>query len=277
MTEEVKKDVGEVEQNTTKQTIGKENIKPEELAVAKSTSSTSLKVLSKEELATLDYDDFSTPGRMLALAEVLVKGEMCPLKKPADVVIALMTGRSLGLPFIQSITQIYPINGRPSLGTHIQKGLALTNFILYKRTRHYAPVYEYVEKDNNGKPKTKTVIVQGKEVSVPDVVSVGFLDEQPDNTFKREIDRVTEYELERDIQLPSGRWVTIKQTGSFSLSEAKTAGLLEKENWKKYPKDMLDARAFDRAMSEIGDDVKQGLKSPEILSEGDVQEAIVVE
>ena len=278
MSNEVQEKIEEATQSTTKQLTGKENIKSEVLTVADKTSSnSSLKVLSKDELATLDYNDFSTPGRMLALAEVLVKGEMCPLKKPADVVIALITGRSLGVPFIQAISQIYPINGKPSLGTHIQKALALKHGILYKRIRHYESYFEFVGKDKDGKPETTTKIVSGKEVKVPVVVSTGFLNEQPKDTFKREIDRVTEYELKREIRLPSGRWEIIIQTGSFSLSEAKQAGLDGKDNWKNYPKDMLDARAFDRAMSEIADDIKQGLKSPEILSGGDIQEAVIVD
>ena len=251
-------------------TNGKKNINSEETDIAtKPLPTTSLQTLSKTELASLDYDDFSTPGRMLALADVLVKGKMCPLKEPADVVIALMTGKELGVPFIASITQIYPINGTPTLGTHIQKGLALSNGIIYTRTRHYEARYMFVEVDEKGNP----VLVNNKPVTV----STGFLEEQPVGTKKKEIDRVTEYELTREMQLPSGKFVTIKQKGSFSLSEAKIADLLIKDNWKLYPKDMLDARAFDRAMSEIADDIKHGLKSPEIISGGEIQEITIVE
>lgn len=269
MTKEVQEKVGEDKKDTTETTTGKETINSEVLSVAKKSSSTSLKKLSQEELTTLDYSDFDTPGRMLALASVLVKGKMCPLKEPADVVIALLTGQSLGLPFITSISQIYPINGTPTLGTHVQKGIALKNGIIYKRTRHYEAMYMFVEADGESKPK----IVDKKPV----IISYGFLDEKPEGSLKKEVDRVTEYELTRELQLPSGKYTTITQKGSFSLSEARKAGLDQKDNWIKYPKDMLDARAFDRAMSEIADDLKHGLKSPEIISEGEVQEAIIVE
>ena len=274
MINEVQKVVEEDKNNTTEQTIGKtENRKPEGLGVAKVSSSTSLQVLSKEQLATLDYVEFDTPGRMLALAEVLVKGDLCPLKKPADVMLALMTGKTLGIPLITAISQIYPINGRPSLGTHIQKGLALKHGIIYKRTRHYEPYYMFVEADSEGKPKL--IKKDGKDVPV--ITGYGFLDEKPEKALKKEIDKVTEYELTREIQTPSGKWVTITQKGSFSLSEALQAELSNKDNWKHYPKDMLDARAFDRAMSEIADDIKGGLKAPEVLSNGNTQEAIYVE
>jgi hypothetical protein len=277
MSDEVQEQVGEDKSNTTKQTKATENRKPEETGVAKTSSSTSLTILSKEQLATLDYEEFNTPGRMLALAEVLVKGDLCPLKKPADVMLALMTGETLGIPLITAISQIYPINGRPSLGTHIQKGLALKHGIIYKRTRHYEPFYMFVEADKDGSPKLVDKIVNKVVTKVPVIISEGFLDEQPQGSLKKEIDKVTEYELQRDIQTASGKWVTITQRGSFSLREALQAELSNKDNWKHYPKDMLDARAFDRAMSEIADDIKGGLKAPEILSNGNIQEAIIVE
>lgn len=284
MINEVQKVVEEDKNNTTEQTIGKtENRKPEELGVAKVSSSTSLQVLSKEQLATLDYVEFDTPGRMLALAEVLVKGDLCPLKKPADVMLALMTGKTLGIPLITAISQIYPINGRPSLGTHIQKGLALKHGIIYERTRHYEPYYMFVEADSEGKPKlvdkeVKDPKTGAKKIEkVPVIVSYGFLDEQPKGSLKKEVDKVTEYKGTREIQTPSGKWVTITQKGSFSLSEALQAELSNKDNWKHYPKDMLDARAFDRMMSELADDIKGGLKAPEVLSNGNIQEAVYVE
>jgi len=271
MNNEGEKIVGESANKIAEQTNGKKTVKSEETDIAtKAPSTTSLQTLSKEELVGLDYEDFSTPGRMLALANILVKGKMCPLKEPADVVIALMTGKELGIPFISSITQIYPINGTPTLGTHIQKGLALKNGIIYTRTRHYEAKYMFVKVDDNGKP----VLVDKKPV----IVSNGFLDEQPAGTKKKEIDRITEYRLTRELYIPTSRRISIMvQTGSFSLSEAKKAGLLEKDNWKFYPKDMLDARAFDRAMSEIADDIKHGLKSPEIISGGDIQEVTIIE
>ena len=77
--------VGEDKKDTTETTTGKETINSEVLSVAKKSSSTSLQRLSQAELSALDYSDFDTPGRMLALASVLVKGKMCPLKKMAEV------------------------------------------------------------------------------------------------------------------------------------------------------------------------------------------------
>ena len=90
-------------------------------------------VLTKSELELLDYADFSTPARMLALGEVLCKSALVPLKKPEDVVVALMTGKELNLPFITSMSQIYPINGRPTIGVHIQRALCIKAGILIKK------------------------------------------------------------------------------------------------------------------------------------------------
>lgn len=264
MNNEVQQKVEEEEKITTEKTIGKENIKPEETGVAKNSSSLPSETtkLSNEDLRALDYDTFNTPAKMLALANVLVKGKMCPLKEPADVVIALMTGNELGLSPINSLNEIYPINGKPSLGVHIMKGMAMTNSILYEKSRDYEAKYLFVEKGSDGKPK----LIDKKPV----IVSQGFLDEQPENTLKSEIDRVTEYTFTRYIKIPTGQWKEITAKGSFSLSEAKQAGLDDKDNWKKYPKRMLEARAFSVGMREIADDVVKGMKTADELTNGDI-------
>ena len=105
---------------------------------------------------------------------------------------------------------------------------------------------------------------------VPVILLYGFVDEQPKGSLKKEVDKVTEYELVREIRTPSGKWTTIKQKGSFSLSEAKQAGLDQKDNWLKYPKRMLEARAFSIAMREIADDIIKGMKTADEMSDGNI-------
>lgn len=69
--------------------------------------------------------------------------------------------------------------------------------------------------------------------------------------------------------------VRVKRKGSqaeeisWTIDEAKIAGLLTKDNWKKYPKDMLYARAVDRACNAIFPDVTMGLHTTEVLRDSD--------
>lgn len=52
----------------------------------------------------------------------------------------------------------------------------------------------------------------------------------------------------------------------FTIEEAKTAGLLRKDNWKKYPKDMLAARAKARGLRMIAPDLFSGMLAQEETS-----------
>lgn len=212
--------------------------------------------LTSEELATLDYTDFSTPARMLELGKVLAKSQLVPLKKPEDVVVALMTGKELGLPFVTSVSQIYPINGRPTLGVHIQRAILLKNNIIIQKTEDAVKLYEYVKLDKEG----KVVLDNAKK---PVVLSIGTLEEQPDNSAKRHIDTRTTYKFTREIKMPSGKYKEVTATGSFTLDEARQAELLDKDVWVKYWRRMLDARAFTIGSSEIADDLLLGLKPAE--------------
>jgi len=207
-------------------------------------------VLTQDELATLDYADFSTPARMLALGTVLAKSQLVPLKKPEDVVVALMTGKELGLPFVTSVTQIYPINGRPTLGVHIQKAILLNNGVTFMKIEDAIEIYSYVK--NVGDKFEE--ILQGTK------------DEQPADTKKKLIGFRTTYEFSREIKRPSGKYKEITAKSSFSTMEAATADLLDKDVWKKYYKRMLDARAFTIGAREIADDLLLGIYSPNEVS-----------
>ena len=130
VSKEVKAEVA-ITTNTTPSSV---STKKEEVAVT----------LTEQELQTLDYIDFSTPARMLELGKVLAKSQLVPLKKPEDVVVAIMTGKELGLPFIASVSQIYPINGRPTLGVHIQKALLLKSGVTYEKIEDAVAIYDFV-------------------------------------------------------------------------------------------------------------------------------------
>lgn len=225
----------------------------------KSSELVETKKLTENELATLDYADFSTPARMMALADVLCKSSLSPLKKKEDVVMALMTGKELGLPFITSLSQIYPINNRPTLGVHIQKAILLKNGVIFNKTEDSIELYLFVKKGTDGKP-----VMNGNK---PVVLCTGKpIEEQPKDSLKSVVGFRTTYKFERELKQPSGNYKTITAYGSFSTIEAQTAELLDKDVWKKYYKRMLDARAFTNGAREIADDLLLGMYSPNELS-----------
>lgn len=67
------------------------------------------------------------------------------------------------------------------------------------------------------------------------------------------IDYITEYEFTRTV---NGR--TITAVSSFSYSEAMTAGMFDKDTYKKYPKVLIGHRAFTYGARDIASDAIMG-------------------
>ena len=214
--------------------------------------------ITKEELKALDYVEFNTPARMLALGEVLAKSKLVPLKTKEDVFVALKTGQELGLPFITSVSQIYPINGRPTLGVHIQKALFLKNGIVFEKIEDAVEIFQFAKCKEDG-----TVEIVN---NAPIIVSEGTAEQQPPNTKRQKVDNRTTYEGTRAIKMADSTFKTITAKGSFTLREAKDAELLDKDVWQKYWRRMLDARAFTNLAKEIANDIILGIHSPSELS-----------
>lgn len=248
-----REEIGEVNKKASPSSSKEDKIKtniPIKKDISKKTKEVSIvPKLTEDELSTLDYNDFSTPARMLALGQVLAKSQLVPLKKAEDVVVALMTGKELGLPFITSVSQIYPINGRPTLGVHIQKAILLKNGILIEKVEDAEPLYEFVE------------IINEK----PSILFIGTLKEQPKDSRKKHIDTRTKYKFTRQLKQPDGSYKDMIAYGSFSLKEAAEAELTAKDVWVKYWRRMLDARAFTNGAREIADDLLLGIMTPNEL------------
>lgn len=68
------------------------------------------------------------------------------------------------------------------------------------------------------------------------------------------IDYITQYKIYRNIA-----GVIMTSIGSYSYSEAMSAGLFEKDTYKKYPKILIGHRAFTLAARDIASDVLMGV------------------
>ena len=71
-------------------------------------------------------------------------------------------------------------------------------------------------------------------------------------------DYITEYEFTRR-QMIYGEVVVTHAVGKFTYTEAVSAGMFDKDTYKKYPKVMISHRAFTYGAREIADDVCLGL------------------
>ena len=245
------KEASEVTKEGTKTPVVKTTSIVPSVTPKKTSSVAVTKTLTKAELETLDYVDYSTPARMMELSKVLVSSQLVPMKKPEDVVVCLMAGRDLGLPFMTSVSQIYAINGRATLGVHIQRSLCLKNGVTYEKIEDAVQIYNFVRKEEGGGTTQ---------------MGEGTIEELPKGCLKKAIDRRTTYLFTREIRMPSGRYKEITAKGSFGLREATEADLITKDVWVKFWRRMLDARAFTNGVKEIAADITGGLYAPNELS-----------
>lgn len=197
-------------------------------------------------------DSLTTPEQILAFAETVVNAGMCPYKKPEDAVLAIITGKEMGLSLAATFGGIYAIEGRPSLGVHIKKGILLQNNVIFKKIRDFEDYYEFVDIPKEGRPS---------------ILGYGYIEDLPKykelaetKVGKKKIDVATEYLFTRYFNTYKG---VVKNTarGIFRWSEAIQAGLAEKGTWKKYSRDMLASRAFSKGANEIADDLLHGMYS----------------
>ena len=202
---------------------------------------------------------------MNSLATVLVKSQLCPLKKESDVVVAILTGNQYGFPYMTSINNIYPINGKPTMSVHLMRALLLKYKILPQKVYDFEPIYEFAKLN-----ETKDGWAM-KEVPNPNGAGTikvfarttrGFKDECPEGyALVKEVDRITKYIFKRKVKMADGSYEELTATSEFKMSDAVSANLLDKENWIKYPARMCDARAFSIGSREIGSDFLLGIYS----------------
>jgi len=201
--------------------------------------------LIAQEDAILNSVEVITLEKMRVFAKEVVKSGVSSFKKEADVILVLIRGKELGLPYGVSVNNIYAINGKSGLSVHLHKALLLNAGVYFELTEDYVPVYAYGLKGEKGfvpYGTTTATKVDGFQVS-PQI-----------------IDRQTTYYFERDIRMPiSGKVKTKKLTISYRFSEAQQAGLTDKDVWLKYTRSLMKARAFTLGSSEIASDVIQGM------------------
>jgi hypothetical protein len=223
--------------------------------------------------STNSYSDIAESAvalqHMTAIANVLIKGKLCPFKRPEDVIIAMITGKQYGLPFMSSINGIYVIKDRPTMSTHLIRGLIIKAKIIFKKINDYEPIYVFYQ----GKPKADNPT----ELELIPVAGGGYKelfrgtkDEEPSIPHikgTKVVDYITTYLFKRKIKMPDDTWETLEVRSSFRYTDAHRAGLLAKDNWKNYPSRMLDAKAFNIGAKEIADDILGGMYSVNELAE----------
>lgn len=184
------------------------------------------------------------------IAEELVRSSLCPFKKVEDAMLAIITGQQYNFPFMTSINNIYVVNNRSAMSTHLHRALIIQHKIMFKKIYNYEPIYKFVIKKDKG---------DGIKENIP--IGIGTLAEKQEGWVAgtEPVDRITKYKFTRLIKQIDGSFEKLETESEFKLSDATQAGLSTKDNWKNFPQRMLDARAFSIGAKEIGSDVLLGI------------------
>lgn len=218
-----------------------------------------LKSDKKDKVLANVPTEFHTIEEMIAFGEKLVATGLTPLKKPEDVMAAILAGKEMGLGVMASVNNIYPINGRATSGVHIIQALLLKAGVTFKIINDYTPLYAYVD-------KSKAVYEEDEVRSRPDIFQIITSDtpgSEYDNTrtqvirLAKSIDWKTTVSFSRKIRQIDNSFKDIELSISRKLSDFKS--LLDKDNWKNHPKTMLFNRILAIGGRAIGDDVLLGL------------------
>ena len=200
---------------------------------------------------------------MTALAQVLIKSQLCPLPKVEDVILAIITGNQYGLPFMASINQIVPIKNKPTLSAHLHRALLLRHGISFVKIYDYQPMYDWarIKEDGTGYVMVDIQLPNGQTSKVPQIIKRCTIEEKPTEKCapSAEVDRITKYKFVRRLRTADGTYINMEVYSEYKITDAVRAGLTEKDNWVKHTPRMLDARAFTTGAREIAADITLGI------------------
>jgi hypothetical protein len=145
------------------------------------------------------------------VAQVVAKLGICRIKTPEDAFVRILTGRQLGLSAMQSIRQVYNINGTPALDASLMLALCYRS---------------------------------------PHLGRFDCLESTPERAV-----------------FVAARKGGVETTLTWTLEQARKAGLSSKDTWKNYPEAMLRARCISALARMVFPDAIMGLYTAEELGE----------
>lgn len=236
------------------------------------------KNISTTELAATDtLTAFANLDELQTFGERIAKSGLTPLKEGKDIVAAVLYGREIGLSPMVSVNNIYPINGKGTLSVHIINALLQRSGVVVEVIRNYEPCVPIALKgedgkaiifDTNGKEIQRDEKGQipkddkGNPLGKPFILREGFVDETLKDHEVRSnqiINYKTVLRFTRQLKQPFGPPRDQIIESSYSIAEARQAGLADKDNWKNYAKQMTLNRALAFGGRLIAADILMGM------------------
>lgn len=241
----------------TKEEIPKQSM----LSRALDTVKTPKSLVKEDNMQALDI----FTEELLSKAKSLVKSGLLPdsVDTPEKALVIMQKGKEFGFSAMTSFEHIVVISGKPSLDGAALGSLLLNNNIEYKVIKYCENVYEKDYKDDE--------VIYVKRKAGEEIKLIPATEEQIESNdpflTKKVIDRITEIEFSRKSSI-TGNILTHR--ASFSYTDAVSAGLVDRDTYKKYFKNMLFWRALSKGANEFAPDVTLGMRMPDELGNGEV-------
>lgn len=208
---------------------------------------------------------FNNMEQLIAYCEPIAKSGISKYTTAVEVASIFLTAKDVGLKPMFALAHVNVIKSIASIDAMGMRALLLTNGITFKINKDYQPVYSYgqtidgksyiyTQDDIDAEPTLYQLYPNAGAASK--AVALGLIPKDKISLIRQELptDYVTEIIFTRKI-----KDVTMVEKGKFLWSEAIQAGLVDKDNWQKMPRNMMFAKAFGRGASRIGADVIGGL------------------
>jgi len=215
---------------------------------------------------------YNSMSELVSIIDGFVKGKHLGATTSADALSVYLKSRELGIGFGMACDHMHIVNSKTGIDIHIVRALMSKAGIVSTLVRNYEPLYEYIA-GSGAKYREDTLpkhaeVVYSKEDAERAIAGNKLPVSVSTNKdgYPIIVDRVTEYLFERWIIDSNGKQVLIKEPGRFTFSEANNAKLTTNNNgeidpnsaWTKYPKVMLDTRAFTYGARRIASDILLG-------------------
>lgn len=214
--------------------------------------------------------DIGNVDLLLDYCEKLRTSELTPFKKKEDIALVLTWAVQNNLPFVTALTHITVINGKVAIDTHISRALLQRGGITGRTLEDFKPLYQYqtqagilTQDDIDADPTAYKIypnqIVLDAAVK-SEKVKAGITDDGKVACLrsKNPVDYRTTVVLSRHIPKVDGGYHLLEEKAQFTWTDAIRAGLHEKDNYVKWPRQMLWARAYSICSSRIGADLLMG-------------------
>jgi hypothetical protein len=212
------------------------------------------------------FNNYSDMNAMIEYAKPLVNSSLGRWKSPADIVLAMLRARDLGIPETTMYNKGFVMNGVVGVEAIVKRGLVEKHGILLEEIEDDKPLFQYnikgvfINQDDFERNQNLYIVFnsveeakEAKEKGLTESKLIAIKNTKP-------YDYRTTIKATRWKQTPDG--VTkVTKIVSFCLSTAIAAGLVDRNphTWGPWRRDMLLHKCETRVCDLIASDITQGL------------------